>query len=62
MGVRVTVPPRTELSVPVPIATNPVTRQLAFNAMSSQLGARRPVPCLMDRLRCITSTSSFSLS
>eukprot|EP00965_Chrysotila_dentata_P171904 5672434-Pleurochrysis_carterae.AAC.1 len=43
MGVRVTVPPRTESSIPVPMGTNPVTRQLAFNAMSPQLGARQPV-------------------
>eukprot|EP00965_Chrysotila_dentata_P198568 6178877-Pleurochrysis_carterae.AAC.3 len=27
-------PPCTESSIPIPLATNPVTRQLAFNAMS----------------------------
>eukprot|EP00965_Chrysotila_dentata_P158447 5233626-Pleurochrysis_carterae.AAC.1 len=43
MGVRVTVPPRTESSIPVPMATNPVTRQLAVNAMSPQLKAMRPI-------------------
>eukprot|EP00965_Chrysotila_dentata_P156232 5161967-Pleurochrysis_carterae.AAC.1 len=42
MGVRVTVPPRTKSSIPVPMATDLVTRQLAVNAMSPQLGARRP--------------------
>eukprot|EP00965_Chrysotila_dentata_P122856 4060566-Pleurochrysis_carterae.AAC.1 len=43
MGVRVTVPPRTESSTPVPMVTNPVTRQLALNAMSPQLEAMRPI-------------------
>eukprot|EP00965_Chrysotila_dentata_P066356 2196924-Pleurochrysis_carterae.AAC.1 len=43
MGVRVTVPPRTESSIPVPMATNPVTRQLESNAMSPQLEAMRPI-------------------
>eukprot|EP00965_Chrysotila_dentata_P209762 6185492-Pleurochrysis_carterae.AAC.1 len=43
MGVRVTAPPCAESSIPVPLATNPVTRQLAFNAMSPQLEAMRPV-------------------
>eukprot|EP00965_Chrysotila_dentata_P173124 5713022-Pleurochrysis_carterae.AAC.1 len=28
--------------MPVPMATDPVTRQLAFGTMSPQLGARRP--------------------
>eukprot|EP00965_Chrysotila_dentata_P218992 6190882-Pleurochrysis_carterae.AAC.1 len=42
MGVRVTVPPRTKSSIPVPMATNPATRQLAFNTMSPQLEAMRP--------------------
>eukprot|EP00965_Chrysotila_dentata_P033048 1101072-Pleurochrysis_carterae.AAC.2 len=42
MGVRITAPPRTAASMPVPVATDPVTRQLAFSAMSPQLGARRP--------------------
>eukprot|EP00965_Chrysotila_dentata_P180013 5943919-Pleurochrysis_carterae.AAC.1 len=28
--------------MPVPVATDPVTRQLAFSAMSPQRGARRP--------------------
>eukprot|EP00965_Chrysotila_dentata_P191902 6174846-Pleurochrysis_carterae.AAC.1 len=40
MGVCVTAPPRTESSIPVPMATNP---QLAFNAISFQLEAMRPV-------------------
>eukprot|EP00965_Chrysotila_dentata_P101659 3356336-Pleurochrysis_carterae.AAC.2 len=44
MGVRVTVPSRTESSIPVPMATNPVTRRLAFNSMSPHsIGAMRPV-------------------
>eukprot|EP00965_Chrysotila_dentata_P144781 4781996-Pleurochrysis_carterae.AAC.2 len=43
MGVRVKAPPRTESSIPVPMAINPVTCQLAFNAMSLQLEAMRPV-------------------
>eukprot|EP00965_Chrysotila_dentata_P033949 1130479-Pleurochrysis_carterae.AAC.1 len=43
MGVCVIVPPRTESSIPeIPMATNPVTRQLAFNAMSPQLETMRP--------------------
>eukprot|EP00965_Chrysotila_dentata_P259188 6213474-Pleurochrysis_carterae.AAC.1 len=36
LGVRITVPPRTESSIPVPMATNSVTRRLAFNTMSPQ--------------------------
>eukprot|EP00965_Chrysotila_dentata_P187742 6172321-Pleurochrysis_carterae.AAC.1 len=36
IGVRVAAPPRTESSIPVPMATNSLTRQLAFNAMSPQ--------------------------
>eukprot|EP00965_Chrysotila_dentata_P048665 1614402-Pleurochrysis_carterae.AAC.1 len=43
MGVCVTVSPRTESSIPLPMAINPVTRQLAFNAMSPQLEAMRPI-------------------
>eukprot|EP00965_Chrysotila_dentata_P154830 5116447-Pleurochrysis_carterae.AAC.1 len=43
LGVRTTVPPRTESSIPVPMATNPVARRLAFNTMSPQpVGAARP--------------------
>eukprot|EP00965_Chrysotila_dentata_P124803 4126193-Pleurochrysis_carterae.AAC.1 len=42
MGVRVTAPPRTAASMPVPVATDPVTRQLAFGSMSPRVGARRP--------------------
>eukprot|EP00965_Chrysotila_dentata_P050977 1690822-Pleurochrysis_carterae.AAC.1 len=44
MGVRVTAPPRTESSIRVPMATNPVTRRLAFNSMNPHpVGAMRPV-------------------
>eukprot|EP00965_Chrysotila_dentata_P070511 2330572-Pleurochrysis_carterae.AAC.2 len=44
MGVHVTEPPaRTESSIPVPMATNPVTCQLAFNAMNPQLEVMRPI-------------------
>eukprot|EP00965_Chrysotila_dentata_P226096 6195192-Pleurochrysis_carterae.AAC.1 len=43
IGVRVKAPPRTESSIPVPMATNLVTRQLPFNAMNSQLEAMRPI-------------------
>eukprot|EP00965_Chrysotila_dentata_P254801 6211992-Pleurochrysis_carterae.AAC.2 len=44
IGVRIAAPPRTESSIPVPMATNPVTRQLAFNAMSpQQVGSIRPI-------------------
>eukprot|EP00965_Chrysotila_dentata_P168460 5562992-Pleurochrysis_carterae.AAC.1 len=44
LGVRITVPPRTESSIPVPMATNPATRRLAFNTMSPQpVGATQPV-------------------
>eukprot|EP00965_Chrysotila_dentata_P174072 5746406-Pleurochrysis_carterae.AAC.1 len=44
MGVRVTAPPRTESSMPVPMATNPMTRRLAFNSMSPHsVGAMLPV-------------------
>eukprot|EP00965_Chrysotila_dentata_P181569 5993610-Pleurochrysis_carterae.AAC.7 len=44
LGVRITAPPRTEWSIPVPMATNPVTRQLAFSTMSPQpVGAMRPM-------------------
>eukprot|EP00965_Chrysotila_dentata_P171967 5675129-Pleurochrysis_carterae.AAC.1 len=43
LGVRITAPPRTESSIPVPMATNPVTRQLAFNTVTPEpVGARRP--------------------
>eukprot|EP00965_Chrysotila_dentata_P166108 5484575-Pleurochrysis_carterae.AAC.1 len=35
-GVRISAPPRTESSIPVPMATNPVTRQLAFNTMTPE--------------------------
>eukprot|EP00965_Chrysotila_dentata_P119485 3950763-Pleurochrysis_carterae.AAC.1 len=42
LGVRITAPPRTESSMPMPMATNPVTRRLAFNTMSPQpVGATR---------------------
>eukprot|EP00965_Chrysotila_dentata_P025561 849950-Pleurochrysis_carterae.AAC.1 len=41
MGVLITAPPRTAASILVPMASSPVTRQLAFNTMSPQLGARR---------------------
>eukprot|EP00965_Chrysotila_dentata_P112623 3721957-Pleurochrysis_carterae.AAC.1 len=34
LGLRITVPPRTESSIFVPMATNPVTPRLAFNTMS----------------------------
>eukprot|EP00965_Chrysotila_dentata_P164834 5442523-Pleurochrysis_carterae.AAC.1 len=44
LGVRITVPACTESSIPVPMATNPVTRRLAFNTMSPQpVGAVWPV-------------------
>eukprot|EP00965_Chrysotila_dentata_P098628 3260612-Pleurochrysis_carterae.AAC.1 len=44
LGVRTTIPPRTESSIPVPMATNPVTHRLAFNTMSPPpVGAARPV-------------------
>eukprot|EP00965_Chrysotila_dentata_P064169 2124942-Pleurochrysis_carterae.AAC.1 len=45
LGVRITAPPRTESSIPVRMATNPVrTRRPAFNTMSPQpVGATRPV-------------------
>eukprot|EP00965_Chrysotila_dentata_P125676 4154516-Pleurochrysis_carterae.AAC.1 len=44
LDVRITVPPRTESSIPVPMATNPVARRLALNTMSPQpVGATRPV-------------------
>eukprot|EP00965_Chrysotila_dentata_P022858 757827-Pleurochrysis_carterae.AAC.3 len=44
MGVRVTAPPRMESSIPVPIATNPLTRRLAFNSISPHpAGALRPM-------------------
>eukprot|EP00965_Chrysotila_dentata_P066520 2202452-Pleurochrysis_carterae.AAC.1 len=44
LGVRISAPPRTESSISVPMATNPVTRQLTFNTMSPQpVGAMRPV-------------------
>eukprot|EP00965_Chrysotila_dentata_P241932 6204583-Pleurochrysis_carterae.AAC.1 len=49
MGVRVTVPPRTESSIPAPMATDP---RLALGD--------RPHP--MDESRCITSTSLSSFS
>eukprot|EP00965_Chrysotila_dentata_P244767 6206162-Pleurochrysis_carterae.AAC.1 len=42
LGVRITAPPRTAASMPVPIATDPVGPQLAFSDMSPQLGAKRP--------------------
>eukprot|EP00965_Chrysotila_dentata_P026925 893758-Pleurochrysis_carterae.AAC.1 len=44
------------------MATNPVTRQLAFNAMSLQLGARRPIMPDGEVALHYTSTSLSSLS
>eukprot|EP00965_Chrysotila_dentata_P094125 3111263-Pleurochrysis_carterae.AAC.3 len=44
MGILVMAPPQTESSIIVPMATNPVTRRLAFSSMSPHsVGAMRPV-------------------
>eukprot|EP00965_Chrysotila_dentata_P058453 1938550-Pleurochrysis_carterae.AAC.1 len=44
MGIRIAARPRTESSIPVPMVTNPVMRQLAFNAISlQQVGSMRPI-------------------
>eukprot|EP00965_Chrysotila_dentata_P123875 4094227-Pleurochrysis_carterae.AAC.6 len=43
IGGCVKAPPCTESSIPVPMATDPVTRQLSFEAMSLQQESMRPI-------------------